>query len=121
MNIKFDDRFKMLILSETSFGGIFSMFLFLDSLSVFAIKKRAFEHNHNELYSNISKMEIVQNISWYSENRFLEQYMQFVFVSGRDPTTITTAAGKGGSEKKKSSNEGRTHSCTLLRRPTTLS
>ena len=31
------------------------------------------------------------------------------------------AAGKGGSEKRKSSNEGRLHSCALLRRPTTLS
>ena len=35
--------------------------------------------------------------------------------------TITIIpAGYGGSEKRKTSNEGRTHSRALLRRPTTL-
>ena len=57
---------------------------------------------------------------------FQENYVQFETVSGWDLTTIiititTMTAGKGGSEKRKSSNEGRTHSCALLRRNTTLS
>ena len=58
-----------------------------------------------------------------SENRFSEKYVHLEIVSGRDhATTITTmAAGKEGSEKRKSSNEEQTHSCALLRRPTTLS
>ena len=33
-------------------------------------------------------------------------------------TTTITPAGYGGSEKRKTSNEGRTHSPVLLRRPT---
>ena len=52
--------------------------------------------------------------------------MQLAIVSRRDRTTIITiittmAAGKGGNEKRKSNNEGRLHSCSLLRIPTTLS
>ena len=64
-------------------------------------------------------------ISLCSENQFSEKYVQFEIVSGWDHTItiiITImAAGKGGSEKRKSSNEGRLHSCALLRIPTTLS
>ena len=43
-------------------------------------------------------------------------------VSGRDALrTSSTVQAKRCSKRVKSSNEGRTHSCALLRRPTTLS
>ena len=66
-------------------------------------------------------------ISLCSGNRVSEKHVQLEIVSGRDLTTITIttitimAAGEGASEKRKSSNEGRLHSCALLRIPTTLS
>ena len=34
--------------------------------------------------------------------------------------TIIITAGWGGSKKRETSNEGRTHSCALIRKPTTL-
>ena len=59
-------------------------------------------------------------------NRFSDKDVQLEIVSGRYLTIlqiikIKMAAGKKKSGKRKSSDEGRTHSCALLRRPTTLS
>ena len=55
----------------------------------------------------------------------LQKWYILEIVSGRDlttiTTTITTAAGQGGFENWESTNEARTHSCALLRRPKSLS
>ena len=101
---------------------IFENLVFEISYTSFSVvKKRSLKHQRFLLHN--LKNYIFQKISLCSENQFSEQDVQFVSVtsSGRDPTTIATAAGKGESEKMKSSKEERTHSCALLRRPTTSS
>ena len=68
---------------------------------------------------------LIRTVKETHDIKFLKNTCNLVFVSRRDLTiiitTITMAAGKGGPEKRKSSNEARTHSCALLRRPATLS
>ena len=62
-----------------------------------------------------------EQISLCSENRLIESSAILNQLLGGGQITITTtitSAGYGGSEKSKTSNERRTHSPALLRRPT---
>ena len=83
---------------------------------------RTVKKTHNiKLRKNVRLGEMGSKYCWVVKIGFQKKYVQLEIVSGWDLTTTIMAAGRGGSKERKSNNEGRLHSCALLRRPTTLS
>ena len=63
--VRFDNHYKILILSEKVLGVVVDDLLMIFDknkcyvcISFFVVKRSPFKHNHNELYSEISKIEI---------------------------------------------------------------